>query len=245
MKGAAPQEDVFNKEKIRHLNVARLKKGGEIFEVDIDVDKALHYLEGESIKMHEILNAENIYTDTKKGMLASEHHLKSVFGTTDVFEIAKDILSEGEIQLDQEHRQKIRQRKKKRVMAILQRNAVDPRTHLPIPLKRIENAFEEAKIKIEPQKKPEAQLNRILDDLRPVLPIKFEIKEIDILIPSKYAGKASNALRTMGKVIKEEWKNDGSLRLVVNIPGGLEEEFYEKLNHLTHGDNVVKTKSKD
>ena len=35
--------------------------------------------------------------------------------------------------------------------------------------------------------------------------------------------------------MKDEWQNDGSWICQVEIPGGLEEDFYDKLNSLTHG----------
>ena len=33
----------------------------------------------------------------------------------------------------------------------------------------------------------------------------------------------------------EIWNNDGSYQCVVDLPAGIEADFYEHLNHLTHG----------
>ena len=33
----------------------------------------------------------------------------------------------------------------------------------------------------------------------------------------------------------EEWLADGSLKCIVNIPAGLQMEFYDKINAITHG----------
>jgi len=43
-----------------------------------------------------------------------------------------------------------------------------------------------------------------------------------------------------GKLIKEEWENDGSWIGIVEIPGGLQDKFYTELSGLTHGE--VETK---
>lgn len=59
-------------------------------------------------------------------------------------------------------------------------------------------------------------------------------------IPAKFSGSTYNIIKQYGKVLKENWGNDGSLFLSVEIPGGLQEEFFDKLNSLTHGE--VETK---
>ena len=105
---------------------------------------------------------------------------------------------------------------------------------------RLENALEEEKIHIDEYKSVEQQVQDILKKLRPILPIKFEVKEIAVKIPSQFAGKATSALRAFGKLLKQEWQPDGSLVAVVEIPGGLEQDFYDKLNSITHGDNESK-----
>ena len=57
---------------------------------------------------------------------------------------------------------------------------------------------------------------------------------------SYYAGKGYSTITQYGKLIKEEWMNDGSWIGVVEIPGGLQDEFYTALSGLTHGE--VETK---
>jgi ribosome maturation protein Sdo1 len=33
----------------------------------------------------------------------------------------------------------------------------------------------------------------------------------------------------------EEWLANGSLQAILNIPAGMQLDFYDKLNHITHG----------
>ncbi len=219
-----------------HINVARLKKAGETFEIDIDPDLAIKFKQGDdSIRIREIMKAPQIFNDAKKGLVASENRMQSVFGTKDPYEVAKIIIKEGEIQLTAEYRAKLVEEKKKKIINIIHRNGIDPRTKLPHPADRIENAFKEAKIHIHEYRKAEDQVKDILAKLRPILPIKFEVREIEVHIPAEFAGKSYSIIKSYCKIKKDNWNNDGSLTTVVEIPAGLTEEFFDKLNNLTHG----------
>ncbi|RMF06970.1 ribosome assembly factor SBDS [Candidatus Woesearchaeota archaeon] len=235
----------FEREKIS-LNLARIKKEGKHFEVAVDPDLAIKYKENpEGMDIRDVLKSEEVFYDAKKGELASEHELKQVFGTDDPLKVAEEIIRNGEIQLTAEYRAEMREKKRKQIIQIIHRNGVDPRTHLPHPAARIENAMEEAKVRIDEHKRAEDQVQDVLKKLRAVLPIKFEMKEIALHIPASYAGKTYGLVSSFGKLLKEEWQNDGSWVGVVEIPGGLEGEFFDKLNAITHGEmesKIVKTK---
>ena len=102
------------------------------------------------------------------------------------------------------------------------------------------HAFEEAKIKIDEFGSTEKQVESILKLLRPILPIKFEVRKIQVRIPAVYAAKSYQTIRSLGKLLKEEWQNDGSLLIVTEMPAGMQEEFFNQLNALTKGE--VETK---
>ena len=95
--------------------------------------------------------------------------------------------------------------------------------------------MEEVKININEFKSPEEQVEDVLEKLKPIIPIKFEIKKIELKIPAEFSGNSHNTIKQFGKILRENWENDGSLSLTVEIPGGLVEEFFDKLNSLTHG----------
>jgi len=220
--------------------IAKLKRNGETFEVLVDCEKAMAFKEGKSISMDDVLAVSEVFSDAKKGLAASEKRMEAVFGTADPFEVAKIIIKEGEVQLTAAYREKLRERVKKQIIDILHRNGIDPRTNAPHPPARLEAALEEAKVKIDETKPASEQVERILKQIRPILPIRFAKKEIAIKIKSDYAGKAYPFVQKSGKILKQEWQNDGSLIAVIEIPGGIEEEFYDQLNKITHG--TVETK---
>lgn len=216
------------------MNLAKLKKGADNFEIVVDPNKAMQFKKGVG-DIRDVLVYPKIFSDAKKGMTSPENRIKAVFGTTDVNEAAKKIIQEGTVQVTAEYRNAQAEQKKKRIIDIIHRNGIDPRTNAPHPLSRIEAAIAEAKIKIDENKPAEEQVQDILKKILPIIPIKFAKKEIQLTISAQYAGKSYQAIRQTGKIIKETWNNDGSWTGLIEIPGGMEQELYDKLNSITHG----------
>jgi len=218
--------------------VAKLNIGGNNFEILVDCENALKLKKGENIFLEDVLATNDIFKDVKKGEHAS--NLAKFFNTEDKKEIAKKIIQKGEIQLTSEYKQKLRDEKKKRIIDIIHSNAVNPENGLPHPVNRIEIAMGDTKVRIDEYKSAEEQVKDIINKLRPILPIKYEVREIAIKIHSQYAGKSFNTLKKYGKMLKEEWGNDGSLLVALEIPGGLQMELIDKLNDITKGSVDVK-----
>ena len=221
------------------ITLARLKKFGTTFEISVDPDKALLYKKGQLTDLNEVLHADNIFLDAKKGMVAPHAEIEKVFKTTDPLKIADIIIKEGEIQFTAEHRAQEREQKIKKIVYLIHKQAIDARTGFPIPLERIEAALQQAKIHLDENKPVEEQLDAVITKLRPLLPIKIEQKRMSINIPSQYAGKAQSVLRSMG-IQKEDWKSDGSWEVTIEVPAGLLQESIDKINGITKGQAVVK-----
>jgi ribosome maturation protein SDO1 len=220
--------------------IAKLKTHGANFEVLVDCNNAIALKGGKEIDMNDVLATSTIFSDSKKGEQVPENQLKQVFGTTDLNEVAKEIIKKGEIQLTAEYRNQLKETKRKQIINMIHRNGVDPKTHLPHPVTRIELALDEAKFHVDEYLPVQKQVAAVLKKLRIILPIKFEMKEIAVKIPGDHAAKSYTVLHNFGKILKEEWQQDGSYAAVLEIPGGLEQDFYDKLNSITHGDNEVK-----
>jgi ribosome maturation protein SDO1 len=166
--------------------------------------------------------------------------MEKIFSVSDAIEVAKQIIKKGDIQLTSEYREKLREEKRRKIIYMIQRNGIDPRTELPHPLQRIENALEEAKVTIDEHKRAEDQVQDVLKRIRVVLPIRFEVREVQVRIPAKYAAKSYSLLKNYGTVLKDEWQNDGGLLSIIELPAGLQQDFFGELNKLTHGN--VETK---
>jgi ribosome maturation protein SDO1 len=225
--------------------IARLKSHNQNFEVLVDCNNAIALKHGKEIDMKDVLATAKIFTDAKKGLEASETAMSQVFQTTDMEEGARQIIKKGEIQLTAEYRNELKEIKRKQIINIIHRNGVDPKTHLPHPINRLENAIEEAKFHVDEFAPVEQQVQDALKKLKPILPIRFEVKEIAVKIGPEYAAKSYAILKSFGTILREEWQNDGYWSGVIEMPGGLEEEFYEKINSICHGEveaKVLKTK---
>ncbi|MBW2970920.1 ribosome assembly factor SBDS, partial [Candidatus Woesearchaeota archaeon] len=213
-----PGQAIFDRSDKISFNLAKFKKAGKEFEVVIDADKAVEFKEGKPVDIKDILQSENIYSDAKKGMLASETQLKQIFETENSLQIAEQIITEGEIQLTAEYRKKLREQKLNRIVELIRQRGIDPRTNLPHPAARIESAIKEAKVKIDELKTAEEQVQPVVAALRPVLPIRIELQEIALKISAENAVKSYSAVKRHATILKEEWLKDGSWVCVVEVP---------------------------
>ncbi len=213
---------------------ARLKKQEHSFEILVDCEKAMQYKKGNA-ELDEALVTEDVFKDIKKGEHASEHDLVNIFGTDDKRAIAEKILKDGEIQLTVEYRKKLREEKKKKIAFIISQYAVNPQTNTPHPLERIESAMDERKVKIEEFKSAEGQVESIISELKEILPISYEIKKLNLVIPAEASGRSFGILKKYSKILKEEWLGDGRLSVNVEVPAGLQEGLFNDLNNIAHG----------
>jgi len=216
---------------------ARLRVGSLIFETMVDLDNALKLKRGMSIDINEVIRDQTVYTDLKKGLKAGSEDLKKSFGTDNFQEVVGKIVKKGDIEVTQEHRDAETERRRKQVVDFLIKNAVDSRTNRPFTPDMIENALDQAGAKIE-NKAIEGQINNILEKLRTILPIKIETKKLSIKIPAEHTGRVYGIIQEYKE--KENWLNDGSLEVVLNLPVGLQSDFYDKLNSITHGSAITK-----
>ncbi|MBN1280903.1 MAG: ribosome assembly factor SBDS [Candidatus Thermoplasmatota archaeon] len=215
--------------------IARLHKGADHFEVLVDPHEAAHVIEGKTENILSALAIDAVFSDSKKGTHASTESLQKHFNTTDVITIAKEIIQRGDIQLTTEQRHEMQENKKKRIIDLIVKNAMDPKTKMPHPRTRIELAFEEAKVHVDPFKSVNQQMKTIVDLLRPILPISMEQARISVKIPPEHVGKAYGAVRSFGILEREEWQSDGSWIGIVKLPAGMQTDFYDRLNTITKG----------
>ncbi|MBT3298140.1 ribosome assembly factor SBDS [archaeon] len=221
------------------LNLARLKKFGQNFEISVDADLALKFKNKEISNVSEVMKVEEIFFDAKKVLVASKEELEKVFQTTDTLKIAEIIVTQGEIQLSAEHRSKEREQRKRKLINMIHKMAIDPKTNLPHPVTRIEAALDQGKINLDDHKTVEEQFEKVISKLRPIIPVKIEMRKLLVSVPGKYIGKSNHLVRNNSKILKEDWNIDGSWRVKVEIPAGFQQEFIDLLNAVTHGDVSV------
>ena len=219
--------------------VARYKHGKKIFEVLVDPEGADLIRGGAHAEIEEVLAADEIFADAAKGKKATEEDLMGAFATTDVVEIAGEIIKEGEIQLTTEQRRKRVEEKRRMVIERIAQICINPQTNTPHPPTRIEIALTEAKVHVDPFKSVDELVSEAIKALRPIIPIKVEETEIAIKIPAIYTGQVYELKRNFN-VTREEWQKDGSFIAMVKIPAGMREDLFSLLNRITKGEAETK-----
>jgi ribosome maturation protein SDO1 len=217
------------------FTTARLSKGPDRFEILVKPQPALDYKLGKPISISQLLVIEEVYSDSSKGTRASEEKLQKHFGTTDPAKVAEEIMKTGELQLTTEQRRQLIEEKRRQVISIISRNAIDPRTGAPHPPLRIEQALEQIRISIDPYKSAEEQARQVIEDLRPVLPIKMEQMRIAVKVFPEHAARAYNTFKSFGTVTREEWQADGGLVAVIEMPAGMYGSFTDRVGKMTQG----------
>ena len=214
---------------------ARLSKGPDRFEILVKPQPALDYKLGKQVPISQVLMIEEVYSDSSKGTRASEEKLQKHFGTTEAAKIAEEIMRAGELQLTTEQRRQLIEEKRRQIISIIARNAIDPRSGAPHPPLRIEQALEQIRISIDPYKSAEEQAKQVIEDLRPVLPIKMEQMRIAVKVFPEHAARAYNAFKSFGTVTREEWQADGALVAVIEMPAGMYGSFTDRVGKMTQG----------
>ena len=216
--------------------IARLRHENKIFETMVDLDNAMKLKKGEEANINDVIRDNIVWTDLKKGLKAGESDLKKAFGTTDFNSVVEKIVRKGNMEITQEYRDEAVETKKKQIVDFLVRNAVDSRTDRPFTPDMIESAISQAGVKIDNQP-VERQIKNVIDSLKKNIPIKIETKKINVKIPAEHTGKIYGVIQEYKE--KENWLSNGDLEVVLNIPVGLQSEFYDKLNGVTHGSAVT------
>jgi len=209
---------------------ARAKIKGKHYEISVDLDQALKFKAGKG-DINSALNSREIFSDLKKGNSVKAAELMEAFGTADFFECAKKIISSGEIQKTQDFREGEREQKIKQVLNLLIKNAVDQNGH-PYTEDRLKRAIDEVHYNFD-SRAPEQQMPELFAKLQTVIPIRIETKKIKIVIPAQYTGQVYGIIKDYKE--SESWLSNGALEAIINLPSGMQMDFYEKLNHITHG----------
>ena len=219
--------------------VARFSFEGEKFEILVKPDPALDYKMGKKKDLSAVLVSDEIYTDSGKGTKPSTDKLLKAFKTEDLTEIAQIIMQKGDLNLTTDQRRKMIDDKRKQIIEFIVKTYVDPRTHLPHPPVRIENALKDGRISIDPQKNVEEQVKEIVEKLRSIIALKSENLNLEIIIPAQYASQSYAVLKSVGSLKKEEWQNNGSLKAILEIPAAARPNVIDRLGSITKGSASV------
>ena len=217
------------------FTTVRITIEGEHYEILVNPDSALAFKQGRNVEPSAVIAVDEVYSDSRKGLRAGSEKLKLHFGTDDHAKAALEILRRGELNLTQEQRKRLTEEKRRAIIAAISKNFVDPRTLLPHPPTRIEQAMQEARVTVDPFQDPNEQMKTIVESLRTILPMKSEKIKLQVRVAAQYSGQAIGVLKNYGEILKEDWLADGTLSAIVEIPAGGQPGLLDRLGSTTKG----------
>lgn len=221
------------------FTIVRYSAGNDKFEILVKPDPALEYKLGKKMDLSNIMISDEIYSDANKGTRCSSEKLMKHFKTTDQLEIAKQIMDKGDLNLNTDQRRKMIEEKKRQIVEYINKNFVDPKSHMPHPISRINAVLDEARVAIDPFKRLDDQLKNIIEPLRKIIPLKSEILELTVTVPAQFSGQSFSVFKTTGEIKSERWLSDGSLQVSLSINAGMKSSFLDRIGTATKGSAQV------
>jgi len=129
--------------------------------------------------------------------------------------------------------------KRKQIIDFIAKSFVDPRSHLPHPPLRIEQAMDDARVSVDPFRGTDEQIKDIIEQLRAIIPLKSENMLLEILVPAQFAAQSYSVLKSYGTLKKEEWQSNGSLKVILDIPAAARANVIDRLGSVTKGSASV------
>ncbi len=221
------------------VTIVRYSFEGEKFEILVKPDPALEYKLGRKKDVSAILVSDEIYSDSGKGTRASAEKLLKAFQTQDPAAIAEKIMQKGDLNLTTDQRRKMTEEKRKQIVEFISKTYVDPRSHLPHPPLRVEQAMKDARVSVDPQKSVDEQVKGLVEKLRSIIPLKSENMSLEIVVPAQFAAQSYSVLKSVGSLKKEEWQANGSLKAILEIPAAARPTVIDRLGSITKGTATV------
>lgn len=188
----------INQVRLTNVAVVRMNRGGKRFEIACYRNKVVDYRQGLETDLSEVLQTERVFTNVSKGEFAKAKDLQKVFGTKDEEEIARMILSKGQVQVSDKERNQQLEKTNAQVAEWISKNCVQPSTNRPYTISQIRHAMQQANFSVHPTKPLKRQFLDCLKLLQDVIPIHRAKMELLLLIP-----ETNDAIKSVEDAMKE------------------------------------------
>jgi ribosome maturation protein SDO1 len=181
-----------------------------------------------------VLVADQVFTDSRKGNVAKSNDLRKVFGTDDLNTCLQKIVQEGDLQVSAKERREDQQQHRRAVIGYMHRTYVDAR-NLPHPVSRLEGVIDEAKVRLDQRESVEKQADEIVKKLQGTLVFRKNTAEYTVVVKHEYAKKVQSTIYQFSDVRKEDWSAQGCTWTLNVSPHDLD-NLISALNKTTKGD---------
>jgi len=173
----------INQVRLTNVAVVRMNRGGKRFEIACYRNKVVDYRQGLETDLSEVLQTERIFVNVSKGEFAKAKDLKKVFGIDDEEEIARMILSKGQVQVSDKERNQQLEKTVAQIADWISKNCVQPNTDRPYTISQIRHAMQQANFSVHPTKPLKRQYLDCVKMIQTVIPIQRAKMELLLLMP--------------------------------------------------------------
>ncbi|KAJ3119512.1 hypothetical protein HK098_005391 [Nowakowskiella sp. JEL0407] len=234
----------LNQIKLTNVSIVRLKKGGKRFEVAAYKNKVMDWRNGLETDLDNVVQTHQVFSNVSKGQLASNEDLNKAFKTTDSAKILLEILSKGELQINERERTQTLTQLFSSIATVVASLCVDPSTNVPYTPSIIEKAMQEVHFSVNPNKSAKQQALEVIRVLKEKGVLRIERAQMRVRVV--VAGKDGKRVREEGKelfvtVEGEEWGDD--YEVVALIDPGKFRVLTEFVQNETKGKGTVEVLS--
>jgi ribosome maturation protein SDO1 len=217
--------------------VVRYQVNKHTFEALVHAGKVKAYRDGTLKNVRDVLmDDENVYKDHHKGTRWAKSELEAAFGSSNVDEILKTIVEKGKAQVAHDELKEETEKKAREMINYIHKQYVDSKG-LPIPVTRIESAFDTIKgFVVDPKRSAATQVSEIERKLIDCgLSMKRNEMEGTITIPHAHLSSAKAVVQRFCSVRDTKMTSDGAVYNVGLAPGAFD-EMMAALGSITKGE---------
>ncbi len=194
----------INQVRLTNVAVVRMNRGGKRFEIACYRNKVVDYRQGLETDLSEVLQTERVFTNVSKGEFAKAKDLQKIFGISDEEQIARMILSKGQVQVSDKERNQQLEKTNAQIAEWISKNCVQPSTDRPYTISQIRHAMQQANFSVHPTKPLKRQFLDCLKLLQDIIPIQRAKMELLLLIPD--TDSSSSAIEAAMSEHQIEWE---------------------------------------
>lgn len=202
------------------FQLVRYKAGKSTYEAICKPGTVLKFRQGK-LGIDKVLESDDVWTNQQKGERPSDSDLEAAFGTSNPKECLLKIVSDGEVQLTAAERKEKVDKKRAEMINYLHKYYIDPRSNKPHPVVRLEEAFSQLKVRVDPDTPADRQVQDVVKKLPEILPVKKSEIELTLFVPHKHLGQVQGLMHDYAKVLSENWSGSGCSMQLTLTPGGM------------------------
>ncbi|XP_051521668.1 ribosome maturation protein SBDS-like isoform X3 [Myxocyprinus asiaticus] len=192
-----------NQIRLTNVAVVRMKKGGKRFEIACYKNKVMSWRSGAEKDLDEVLQTNTVFVNVSKGQVAKKDDLKA-FGTEDLTEICKQILSKGELQVSDKERHSQLEQMFRDIATIVAEKCVNPETKRPYTVNLIERAMKDIHYSVKANKSTKQQALEVIKQLKESIQIQRAHMRVRCVWPAKDGKRLKEKLKSLIKVVESE-----------------------------------------